>query len=185
MLQVQPVDELHTAQVEPELAGQATHAAADVAASVAEYEPDPQSVHAAEPVEALYVPAAQAIHGPPLGPVKPTAHSTLTIHAELDVLPTGEVVPAGHVVHDALPLEVLYVPAAHAVHVFPIGHVVSVMSRPCVMASVISVVATVLSHSSTKKKPAMSPFKFDDLSVCLLANCIPSIVLSFQFLPII
>ena len=132
MLQVQPVDELHTVQVEPELAGQATHAAADVAASVAEYEPDPQSVHAAEPVEALYVPAAQAIHGPPLGPVKPAGQSG-AIHASLDVLAGGEFAPTGqstHAVeanveeyvpgpqsmHAAEPVTLLYFPATHTRH---------------------------------------------------------------------
>ena len=165
------------------MAGQATHAAADVAASVAEYEPDPQSVHAAEPVEALYVPAAQAIHGPPLGPVYPALQSA-TIHAALDVLPTGEVVPAGHVVHDALPLEVLYVPAAHAVHAFPLGHVVSVRSCPCIMALVISVVAAVLNHSSTMKTPATSAFILNDDDVELRPISVPPNVLSFQPLPI-
>jgi hypothetical protein len=62
MLQVQPVDELHTVQVEPELAGQATHAAADVAAVVVEYVPAPQSMHAAEPVVSLYFPATHTRH---------------------------------------------------------------------------------------------------------------------------
>ncbi len=39
--------------VELELAGQARHAAAAVAAVAVEYVPDPQSVHAAEPVTSL------------------------------------------------------------------------------------------------------------------------------------
>ena len=68
MLQVQPVDELHTVQVEPELAGQARHVADAVAPAVSEYVPAPQFVHAAEPVKSLYVPATHAVHKP-LGPV--------------------------------------------------------------------------------------------------------------------
>ena len=49
-------------------AGQATHAATSVAASVEEYVPDAQSVHAAEPVALLYLPVAHAEHMPS-GPV--------------------------------------------------------------------------------------------------------------------
>ena len=48
MLQVQPVDELHTVQVDPELSGQERHASAAVAPVVVEYVPYPQVVHAAE-----------------------------------------------------------------------------------------------------------------------------------------
>jgi hypothetical protein len=44
---------LHPLHDAPELVGHATHAAADVAASVEEYVPDPQFVHAAEPVALL------------------------------------------------------------------------------------------------------------------------------------
>ena len=50
-------------------AGQARHVVATVAAVVVEYFPDPQSVHAVEPVTSLYFPATHAAHGPPLGPV--------------------------------------------------------------------------------------------------------------------
>jgi hypothetical protein len=63
--------------------------------------PDPQFVHAAEPVVLLYEPAAHGAHGPPLGPVYPALQSA-TIHATLDVLPAGEVVPAGHETHVGL-----------------------------------------------------------------------------------
>ena len=52
---VVPVGEL-------ELAGQARHAAADVAAVVEEYVPGPQSMHAAEPVTLLYFPGTHTRH---------------------------------------------------------------------------------------------------------------------------
>lgn len=54
---------------EIELLGQARHTAVEVAAMVAEYVPDPQFVHEAEPVAVLYLPVAQAVQGPPSGPV--------------------------------------------------------------------------------------------------------------------
>ena len=79
-----------------------------------------------------------------------------TIHAALDVLPTGEFEPCGHAVHVTEPVVVLYVPAMQAVHAFPVGHVVSVMSIPFTMVFTISVVAAVFRYSSTKKRPAMS-----------------------------
>ena len=80
---------------EIELLGHARQVADAVAAVVVEYVPDPQSVHAAAPVTVLYFPASHAAHGPPLGPVYPALQSG-TIHAALDVLPTGEVEPTGH-----------------------------------------------------------------------------------------
>lgn len=48
-------------------------------------------------------------------------------------------------------------------HAFPEGHVVSVRSTPAVMASAIAVIASPVMYSSTKKKPAMSPFQEYDV----------------------
>jgi hypothetical protein len=69
-----------------------------------------------------------------------------------------EYVPAPQSAHAVLPVAVLYLPATQAVHAFPAGHVVSVMSTPFTMAFTIAAVASVFRYSSTKKRPAMSPF---------------------------
>jgi len=45
------------------------------------------------------------------------------IHAALDVLAVGEVVPEVQFVHDAVPDAFLYLPVTHAVHVPPFGPV--------------------------------------------------------------
>ncbi len=82
-----------------------------------------------------------------------------TIQAALDVLPTGEVVPAGHSVHDAMPVLVLYFPAAHAVHVFPEAHDISVRSTPFDISVRMAFDASRLRYSSTTKAPATSAFK--------------------------
>lgn len=112
----------------PELGGQVRQLAAAAAAYVAPV----QSIHAAEPAPALYVPAAHATHGPPLGPVKPAGQSG-AIHASLDVLAGGEFAPTGqstHAVeanveeyvpgpqsmHAAEPVTLLYFPATHTRH---------------------------------------------------------------------
>ena len=79
-----------------------------------------------------------------------------TIHAALDVLEAGEVEPAGHFIHSVLPVPLLYVPAAHAVHELPLGHVVFVRSTLFDMASTIAVVASMPRYSSTTKQPATS-----------------------------
>ena len=83
------------------LFGQKTHAAADVAAIVVEYVPDTQSVQDALPVALLYFPATHATHGPPLGPVYPALQGS-TIHASIELLPAGEIFPAGHDRHVVL-----------------------------------------------------------------------------------
>jgi hypothetical protein len=83
------------------------------------------------------------------------------MHVVATVAPTVvEYVPAPQSVHAAEPVAILYFPAAHAVHVFPAGHVVSVMSTPFTMVFTIAAVASVLRNSSTKKRPAMSPFRY-------------------------
>ena len=50
------------------LAGHARQFASVVAPTVVEYFPAAQSVQTALPVAILYLPAMQAVHGPPLGP---------------------------------------------------------------------------------------------------------------------
>jgi hypothetical protein len=57
----------------------------------------------------------------------------ISTQAALEVLAVGEVKPAGHAMQFELPVVFLYVPAAHAVHGFPEGHVVSVRSTPFTM----------------------------------------------------
>ena len=65
---------------------------------------------------------------------------------------------SGHGVHHGSTLELLYVAAAHAVHAFPVGHIVFVMSTPWYISSVIALVASVPRYSSTTTKPATSAF---------------------------
>ena len=64
------------APVTPEYfpATQFTHALAPAA----EYAPAEQSVHAALPLVVLNFPATQAVHGPPVGPVKPALQGAAT-----------------------------------------------------------------------------------------------------------
>ena len=52
--------------------------------------PEGQLLHDPAPDTALYVPAAHAVHVPPLGPVKPVLHA----QSEEASLPAGEVDPA-------------------------------------------------------------------------------------------
>ena len=54
---------------EYEFGGQATHAAADTAATDVLYKLTPHNAQASEPAVALCVPAAQATHVPPSAPV--------------------------------------------------------------------------------------------------------------------
>ena len=88
-------------------------------------------------------------------PYMPALH----VQTSKDEFKLGELELEGHVVHAALPVADLKVPAAQAVHVFPEGHVVSVRSTPVVIAFAISVVASAVSNSSTMKAPATSAFK--------------------------
>ena len=125
-------------------ASQCIQTVATVAAVVVEYFPVAQSVHKAEPLASLYFPATQAVHEPPLWASKPASQSgSGAIQATSDELPTGEVNPAAqarhvvevvaatlteyifaeHMVHTALPLAGLYVPAAHVKHGPPSGPV--------------------------------------------------------------
>ena len=70
---------------------------------------DEHSVHAWNPVELLYVPAAQ---GSQFVPVKPASHSICTQSLD-NVLPLGDVNELGHARHTDGPIVDLYVPAAH------------------------------------------------------------------------
>ena len=74
-----------------------------------------QLVHTAAPVVSLYVPAAHAVHVPPLGPVKPA----LQVQAISTELAIGELEPVGHprqVVATVAALVVEYFAAAQSVH---------------------------------------------------------------------
>ena len=57
----------------PEFAGHGTHADASFAPTVVEYVLDGQLEHAPEPLVFFHVPAAQAVHTPPSGPVYPAS----------------------------------------------------------------------------------------------------------------
>ena len=116
-----------------ELAGHDSHTS-DVAPTVLEYLPLPQSVQSSEPVPILYVPATHAVHVPPSLPVKPASQmqsvrsllawgaSELAGHAShtSDVAPTvDEYLPLPQSVHVSEPVLILYFPATHAVQVPP------------------------------------------------------------------
>ena len=61
-------------ETEEELPGQAMHNAIDTAPIVLEYLPATQLSQVEVPDNALYLPAAQAEHGPPSKPVYPELH---------------------------------------------------------------------------------------------------------------
>ena len=98
---------------------------------------DGQAVQAADPVDSLYFPATHAVQLPPSGPVDPALQVQLVkflfpagevefdgqaVHVELDEAPTAvEYVPAPQSVQAADPVDALYLPATHAVHVPPSG----------------------------------------------------------------
>ena len=116
MLQVQPAAAEQPVHDAPESYGQARHAATDVAAFVVEYVPDPQSVHAAEPVTSLYFPAAQGVHVLPAGPVYPASHTQSVTSPDMPsvfefgghklqfALPSGDHCPAGQKRHVSGPV---------------------------------------------------------------------------------
>jgi hypothetical protein len=114
---------------EEEFDGQAMHAEAPTAV---EYVPSPQAVQLADPVDVLYLPATHAAHGPPFGPIAPALQVQLVkaplpageldpagqaLHVEFAEAPTAvEYVPPPQFVHAADPVDILYLPATHAVH---------------------------------------------------------------------
>ena len=75
-----------------------------------------QGVHANPPAKSLYVPAAQAVHARPAGPVYPRSH----MHSSSMVLPSAETVPLGQDVQGAGPGSDLYFPIPHIVHISPL-----------------------------------------------------------------
>ena len=83
MLQVQPAAAEQPVHDAPELVGQVRQPAADVTAFVVEYVPDPQSVHAAEPVTSLYFPTEQGVHVLLAGPVYPVSHTQSKIDPDV------------------------------------------------------------------------------------------------------
>ena len=117
-------DELPAGELEFD--GQALHVELAEAPTVVEYVPVPQSVHTADPVDVLYLPATHAVHVPPSGPENPALQD---MHAVKEVLPTGAL------------------------------EVSTVKSTPHTMRSAMTEVASVLRYSSTTKTPAMSPLK--------------------------
>ena len=109
----------------PECSGQCVHAAAPAAAYVS----CAQVMHAAFPASALYVPAAQAAHGPPSGPRKPALHvqaapgceCEFAGHARHDTLVPVATKPAAQIQPTALDSEVMFV--GHREHVPPTTNV--------------------------------------------------------------
>jgi hypothetical protein len=122
---------------ELEFDGQSLHVELAEAPKSVEYVPVPQYVHAADPVNALYCPASHGVQVPPAGPKNPASQVQLvkellpkgeleytgqSLHVELAEAPTAvEYVPAPQSVQAADPVDALYLPATHAVHVPPSG----------------------------------------------------------------
>jgi hypothetical protein len=65
-----------------------------------------------------------------------------------------------HALDTVAPAVKEYVPAMQAVQTGPLGQLVSVRSSPFIMTEAIALVACMLSHSSTKNKPDISPFQW-------------------------
>ena len=116
--------------------GQAVHTEATEAPVAAENVPAGQSVHAEAPEAAEYVPAGHSVHEEPASEYAPARQFTQSVKAsdvEGEDLPAGqsghteapiaEYLPALQSVHPALPMTILYVPAAQAEHVPPFGPV--------------------------------------------------------------
>ena len=78
-----------------------------------QYVPAPQSMHRADPVDVLYVPAVHAVHSPPSGPEEPALQVQL-VKAEL---PPGELEFVGQVMHVEIAVTAVeYVPVPQSVH---------------------------------------------------------------------
>ncbi len=77
-----------------------------------------QSVHAAEPVDPLYLPAAHPVHetpsvlAVPLEIVLEGVYPARQKHSSTSELPTGDVLPVGQLWHSPSALGCLYFPAA-------------------------------------------------------------------------
>ena len=98
---------------EVEFDGQAMHVELAEAPTAVEYVPAPQSVQTADPVNALYLPATHAVHGPPSAPENPA----LQVQFVKFVLPAGEAEFGGQSLHKTDPADSLYLPVGQVVHV--------------------------------------------------------------------
>ena len=88
-------------------------------------------MHTAFPVMSLNVPVAHFVHSPAFSDQKPA----LQVQAAGSVLYVGEIVFAGHGIHELAPVATPYVPTTQVVHTvpasmfwnFPAGHTVQVI----------------------------------------------------------
>jgi hypothetical protein len=120
----------------------------DSAPVVVENLPASQSVHTAEPIPFLYLPATHAEQDPPSNPVNPELQRQLVerilpmedtefdeqlTQVEDAVAPVvAENLPAIQSVHATVPFAVLYFPARHNSHVSPSGPVAPALQVQCV-----------------------------------------------------
>ncbi len=87
----------------------------ELSLAMGEVLPRKHALHASLPTELFHVPTGHAVHGPPLGPVKPILH----VQAASAGLAVGEMELAGQarqVVSTVAPTVVEYVPAPQSVH---------------------------------------------------------------------
>jgi hypothetical protein len=133
---------------ELELSGQDLHVLSESAPVVVENLPASQSVHTAEPIPFLYLPATHAEQDPPSNPVNPELQRQLVerilpiedtefdeqlTQVEDAVAPVvAENLPAIQSVHATVPFAALYFPARHNSHVSPSGPVAPALQVQCV-----------------------------------------------------
>ena len=82
------------------------------------------------PVALLYLPAPQAVHGPPSGPRQPA----LQVQLLKAVLCSGEPEFAGQLLQLSAPDMLLYLPATHAAHGPPVPPVYPALQAQSVIA---------------------------------------------------
>ena len=99
--------------------GHAKHVLLLAAPTCAEYVPAAHWVQGAAPDTSLYLPALQAEHIPPSGPVKPLLHVQLLS----EMLPETDDELEGQLVQEAAPDTALNVPASQAEQFTPTGAV--------------------------------------------------------------
>jgi hypothetical protein len=98
------------------------HVATEVAPVIVEYLPAPHKAHVKAPVLKVYLPALQLVHAseveaPVTPPILPAAQSMHVAEVEAPV--AVEYLPKPQLVHAAVPVVVLYLPAAHAQQAVP------------------------------------------------------------------
>ncbi len=126
---------------ELEFDGQVLHVELDEDPTAVEYVPAPQSEQVADPVNALYFPATHAEHVSPSGMLRGPDEPALQVQLVKAELPAGELEFVGQLMHVEItvtaveyvpapqstqladPVDVLYFPATHGVHVPPLGPV--------------------------------------------------------------